>query len=230
MWDRAPPSPPFLPCLFTSPSFARFLSHYAVLWGIHNILCLFCFVRLRIYQQRKKIGAWNFAGALVYYLERSSPILEVRSQSRQGQKMCLALPRPTRLTYEWYALAASGRLQQRASAADERISWRPSGDGMQWCSLGIRNYAWGSAGIRNWGRRHWLRPYGGICVLQACWRTCLLFHFSFSYSLYLFSYFVHPFSFYSTGIVPLHFQVWGCRKRPNLGFNLFCWLCVICIS
>jgi len=27
-------------------------------------------------------------------------------------------------------------------------------------------------GIWNWGRRRCLRPYGGVCVLQACWRTC----------------------------------------------------------
>jgi len=27
-------------------------------------------------------------------------------------------------------------------------------------------------GIRNWWRRRPLRPYGGVCVLQACWRTC----------------------------------------------------------
>jgi len=30
----------------------------------------------------------------------------------------------------------------------------------------------GSVYIRNWGRRRIVRPYGGICVLQACWRTC----------------------------------------------------------
>jgi len=34
---------------------------------------------------------------------------------------------------------------------------------------------WGS---RNWGRRHRVRPYGGICVLQACWRTCWFLTFS----------------------------------------------------
>ena len=28
-----------------------------------------------------------------------------------------------------------------------------------------------SAGIRNLGRRRRLKPYGGICILQACWRT-----------------------------------------------------------
>ena len=33
---------------------------------------------------------------------------------------------------------------------------------------GIQNYARGSVGIRNWGRRRRLRPYGGICVLQTC--------------------------------------------------------------
>jgi len=30
----------------------------------------------------------------------------------------------------------------------------------------------GLVGIWNWGRRHSIRLYGGICVLQACWRTC----------------------------------------------------------
>jgi len=40
-----------------------------------------------------------------------------------------------------------------AAAADERISWRPRGDGVQRCSLGIWNYVRGSAGIRIWGRR-----------------------------------------------------------------------------
>ena len=30
----------------------------------------------------------------------------------------------------------------------------------------------GSVGSRIWGRRRRVRPYGGICVLQACWRTC----------------------------------------------------------
>jgi len=32
----------------------------------------------------------------------------------------------------------------------------------------------GSVGSRNWGRRRCVRPYGGICILQACWRTCFL--------------------------------------------------------
>jgi len=36
----------------------------------------------------------------------------------------------------------------------------------------IRNYALRSLGIRNWRRRRRLRPYGGICVLLACWRSC----------------------------------------------------------
>jgi len=37
-------------------------------------------------------------------------------------------------------------------------------------AVGIARH--GLVGIRN-RRRHGLRPYGGICVLQACWRTCL---------------------------------------------------------
>jgi len=43
---------------------------------------------------------------LAYYLDRSSPILEVKGH--QGQKMRLALRSPTRRAYEWYALTASG--------------------------------------------------------------------------------------------------------------------------
>ena len=68
-------------------------------------------------------------------------MLEVKGQGHQGQKTRLALPRPTRHVYEWYALIATGVQQQRAAAADECISWRPRGDGMQRCSLGIQNYA-----------------------------------------------------------------------------------------
>jgi len=45
---------------------------------------------------------------LAYYPDRSSPILEVKGQGHQGQKMRLALRSPTQLAYEWYALAASG--------------------------------------------------------------------------------------------------------------------------
>jgi len=61
--------------------------------------------------------------------------LEVKGQRHQGQKTHFALPTPTQLAYEWYALAASGMQQQRVSAAvNECISWRPRGDiggGMQ---------------------------------------------------------------------------------------------------
>ena len=40
-------------------------------------------------------------------------------------------------------------------------------------SLGNQNWPWLSVwGSQNWGRRHRVRPYGGICILQACWCTC----------------------------------------------------------
>jgi len=45
--------------------------------------------------------------------------------------MHFALPRPTQLAYEWYALAASSRQHKRYAAVDERISWWPRGDGVQ---------------------------------------------------------------------------------------------------
>ena len=96
--------------------------------------------------------------------------------------MSPALPRPTRLAYEWYALAASGMHEQRAAAADERISWRPRGDAVQRCALGIRNYARGLVGHSELGRRRRLRPCGGICVLQTCSADALVQLFLFSVS------------------------------------------------
>jgi len=48
----------------------------------------------------------------------------------------------------------------------------------------------------------------------------LLFPFSFSHSLYLFSSFVHPFPF-TARVVALHFQAGGHRRRPNLGLVCF---------
>jgi len=71
------------------------------------VFCVF-FVRLQISQQWKNLGAWNFACVLTYYPDRSSPILEIKGQGHQGQKMRLALRSPTRLAYEWYARAANG--------------------------------------------------------------------------------------------------------------------------
>jgi len=54
---------------------------------------------------------------LDYYPDRYSPVLEVKGQGHLGTKKTrFALPRPTQLAYEWYALAASGRLQQWTSA------------------------------------------------------------------------------------------------------------------
>jgi len=43
-----------------------------------------------------------------------------------------------------------------------------------------------SVGSQNWGRRRCLRPYGGIYVLQACWRT-------FPHLLLFFTFYLFPF-------------------------------------
>jgi len=48
-----------------------FLSNHTVVW---RILSLLFFVRLRISQWQKKLGAWNFACVLAYYPDRSSPL------------------------------------------------------------------------------------------------------------------------------------------------------------
>jgi len=54
------------------------LSHHTVVCGILSLLCeiLFVcfFVRLRISQRQKKVGAWNFARVFDYDPDRSSPL------------------------------------------------------------------------------------------------------------------------------------------------------------
>jgi len=54
----------------------------------------------------------------------------------------------------------------------------------------------------------------------------ITFTFFFCHSLYLFSSIVHP--TLSTRIVPLRFQAWGRKRRPNLGLACFVlWLCYL---
>jgi len=72
-------------------------------------------------------------------------------------------------------------------------------------------------GIRSWGRRRCIKPYGGICILQACWCT-----FSFSDSLYLFSSFVHLFPFYQNS--PTLFPGWRSQEVTETGFSFLCYL------
>jgi len=113
--------------------------------------CFFCTVT-DFSAAEKDRGAWNFACVLAYYPDRSSPIWrsKVKGQDHQGQKNALS--------------AANGRPQlgpytltpQCAEAAHRRT------------------VVVGRWGIRNWGWRRCLRPCGGICVLQACWRTCFV--------------------------------------------------------
>jgi len=53
---------------------------------------------------------------------------------------------------------------------------------------------------------------------------CILFLIYFTYFLLL------SIPFLSTRIVPLGFQAWGRRRRPNLGLVCFVHYCVICIA
>ena len=168
--------------LCAKPFRSEFLSHHTVVWGILSLLCVchfVCFfVQLPISQRRKKIGARNFFGMCVGLL--SGHVLShfggQRSRS-PGTKTCLALRSPTWLAYEWYALAASGC----CGSADGRAHFLASEGWHRWRRAPrlVRRFAIThearSVGSRNWGRRRRLRPYGGICVLQACWCTCLYF-------------------------------------------------------
>jgi len=104
------------------------------------------FVRLRISQRRKKTEAWNFACMFDYYPDRSSLIL-VKFGSR-GVTAAVLLPGCTCPTH-WSRTTAPGEAR--------------------WDSELGAVARWGS---RNWERRRCVRPYGGICVLPACWCTC----------------------------------------------------------
>jgi len=83
-----------------------------------------------------------------YYPDRSSPILVVKGQRSRspGTKNALRAANTHPGAYEWYALAASRMPQQRAAAADERISWRPRGDVGGGVQIEIRNWTLGSVG------------------------------------------------------------------------------------
>jgi len=63
----------------------------------------------------------------------------------------------------WLAGSHGGGITSRMYAA---TNW------MQAAAPSDARWGFGN-GCRGWaGRRHYLRPCGGICDLQACWRTC----------------------------------------------------------
>ena len=106
--------------------------------GILSLLC-FLFVRLRISQRRKKLGAWNFACMLTYYPDRSSPLLvKIGSQGVTGAAL-LSRMNPI-----------SSRCWQKSGAHEPCR-----------CHLCLRR----SVGIGNCRRQRCLRPHGGISVL-----------------------------------------------------------------
>jgi len=49
-----------------------------------SFFCLSFFVRLQISQWWKKLGAWNFACVLAYYLDRSSPLWWTMARKSHG--------------------------------------------------------------------------------------------------------------------------------------------------
>jgi len=93
------------PLIFSSRLSQRFLSDHLVVWGVFSLLFVCLFVRLLISQQRKKIGALNFACMFQYYLDRSPPILEVKGQGHLGQKTRIHEARST-----YHLLAPAARL------------------------------------------------------------------------------------------------------------------------
>jgi len=84
--------------------------------------------------------------------------------------MHLSLRSPTRLPYEWYARATS-----RCCCGANGRAHLVAGEG--WVTSAVV-----CTEARNWGRWRRLRPYGGICLLQACWRICFFLVDGYEYS------------------------------------------------
>jgi len=133
---------------------------------------------------------------------------------------------------DWLAGSHGGGGISRRPGVDRRIMLVIiHGTSRSWIGSLCSCHPWlrWSVGIENCRRRRCLRRYGGVCVLQPCWRTCLLlFYFSLS-SFLIRSVFFLLLSITSlpTRIVPLCFQAGGHRKRPNLGLVCLCLFCVV---
>jgi len=146
--------------------------------GVFSYCVFVClYVWLRISQRRKKIVVWNFACLFDYYPGWASPIL-VNCGSR-GVMAGALLPGCTHRR-----IGATRQLLARLGIGCLGLA--------RWCS-------------RNWGSRRHVRPYGGICVLQACRRT----FFCFFLPAFFFSYyrldlnFVYNWSYIFTGRMAL---------------------------
>ena len=108
---------------------------------------------------------------LAYYPDKSSSILEVKGQRSRppGTKNALSAAKPhPDIAYEGYAFAESARQQQCTRSRRAHVlaaeGWRRAA-----MRVGDWNYVRGSSGHSELGGgRRRLRPYGGICILQAC--------------------------------------------------------------
>jgi len=137
------------------------VAYYCIIWGVFRLLYVFClFVRLRISQRRKKIGAWNFARMFDCYPSR-------QVFSHFGE-LWLAGSHSSSITsgMSYIRIAPGKKCLHRNHTWEKNFVAKLVG------RLELAVAWWGS---QNWGRRHRVRPYGCICVLQACWRTCLRF-------------------------------------------------------
>ena len=123
-----------------------------VVWGgylVHYLFfCLFFVCTATDFLAAEKIKAWNFAHMFDYYPRWAAPIsVNFGSWGVTAAALLPGCMRPLTDDRRWLPARLGGDSELGAMAR------------------------WGS---QNWGQRRWLRPYGGICVLQACWHTCSL--------------------------------------------------------
>ena len=107
----------------------------------------------------------SMGGYLVYCVFFFGTVTDFSLVEKDGVKFCMRVPLPSGQVFShfgelWLAESHGGGITSGMYA-----------DG-NWMKAAAPSEA--QCGSRNWGRRRCLRPYGGICVLQACWRTCFI--------------------------------------------------------
>jgi len=163
-------TPVHFPPYYTLSNFP-FLSHHTVIWGILILLCFFACLSFCLF---------------FFFLFRTVTNFSATETDR-GVKFlhaCSTTIRTCFLPFRW-TLARGESRRRRYYFRDEQLVTFVRCPGPQRAAAACSS----SGGQSELGARRWcLRPCGGICVLQTCWRTCLFFSFpTVFFSLFPFS-------------------------------------------
>ena len=136
------------------PNFAA-LTGQPSRWALAHILVSCFFVRLRISERRKTIGAWNFACVFDYHPDRSSLIFVNFGDSRRRHYYKVAHYFRDELHTHRIWVHAYVQMTPGKNFRDEA----------RW-AVGIASGSVGQSELGATASRK--AVYGGICVLQAC--------------------------------------------------------------